>query len=325
LNAYRALSVVLVAVLCAIAYSCGGEGSPPASPLTPTSTTAAGPSPSSDPLPIPIPQPPPGPGPFVGVLIGAGDISTCRNDNDEATARLLDRHAGTIFTLGDNAYEDGTAREYGDCYAPTWGRHLGRTRPTPGNHEYRTPGASGYFGYFGGAAGPGTLGYYSYDMGGLHILSLNSYISASSGSTQYEWLRGDLAANKAATCSAAYWHHPVFSSGEHGNNSTMRAILRLLYENGVELILSGHDHEYERFALQNPDGQADPERGFREFVVGTGGKGLDPFPRIQPNSEVRDSSSYGVLKLTLREAGYDWEFVSAPAGAIRDSGSGVCR
>jgi hypothetical protein len=259
-----------------------------------------------------------------GVLIGAGDISTCKNDNDEVTARLLDRQDGTIFTLGDNVYEDGTAREFRDCYAPTWGRHLARTRPSPGNHEYHTAGASAYFSYFGAAAGPSALGYYSYDVGGWHVLSLNSNISASSGSTQYEWVRGDLAANKAS-CSVAYWHHPVFSSGEHGNNSTMRAILRLLYENGVELVINGHDHEYERFAPQNADGQPDPERGFREFVVGTGGKGLDPFPRIQPNSEVRDSTAYGVLRLTLREAGYDWEFVPVAGSSFRDAGSGACR
>jgi hypothetical protein len=259
----------------------------------------------------------------VGVLVGAGDISTCKNDNDEATARLLDRQDGTIFTTGDNAYENGTEREYRDCYAATWGRHLGRTRPTPGNHEYNTPGGAGYYAYFGSAAGSNGLGYYAYDIGGWHILSLNSNISASTGSMQYEWVRGDLAAN-TTKCSAAYWHHPVFSSGEHGNTSTMRAILRLLFDNGVEVIINGHDHEYERFGLQNPDGQPDPARGFRQFVVGTGGKGLDSFRSVKPTSEVRDSSAFGVLKLTLREAGYDWEFL-AVGGAVRDAGGGVCR
>jgi len=260
----------------------------------------------------------------VGALVGAGDISTCKSTSDEATARLLDQHDGIVFTAGDNAYEDGTAREFQDCYAPAWGRHLGRTRPSPGNHEYRTPGASGYYSYFGTNAGPPGLGYYSYDIGAWHVVSLNSNMSASEGSAQHEWLRADLAANKT-TCAAAYWHHPVFSSGEHGNNSKMRAIWRLLRENGVEVVLNGHDHDYERFGLQNADGQADAERGIRQFVVGTGGKGLDPFVHIQPNSEVRDSSSYGVLKLTLRAAGYDWEFIPVAGGSFRDSGSGGCR
>ena len=260
----------------------------------------------------------------MGVLIGAGDTSACDNGNDEATARLLDRQDGVIFTTGDNVYPRGTAQEFQDCYAPTWGRHLGRTRPSPGNHEYDTPNATGYFGYFGSNAGPSGQGYYSYDVAGWHILSLNSNIPARAGSAQYEWVRADLASNQTA-CAAAYWHHPLFSSGDHGSYSRMRAIWRLLQENGVEVIITGHDHDYERFGLQNADGEADSDRGIRQFVVGTGGRSLDPFKRILPNSEVRDSSTFGVLKLSLRSNGYDWEFIPVAGGRFRDSGSGVCR
>jgi hypothetical protein len=309
----------LIAVaLCVTA--CGGGDPALPSPIAPTSPDdgTSPPPVAIDPDPAPAPPGPP------GILIGAGDIATCANNNDEATARLLDQHDGVVFTAGDNAYDDGSDREFADCYAPTWGRHLARTRPAPGNHEYETPGAAPYFGYFGANAGPSGQGYYSYDAGAWHIISLNSNISAREGSAQYEWLRADLEANPTR-CAAAYWHHTVFSSGEHGNNSRMRSAWRLLQEHGAEIVLSGHDHDYERFGLQNADGQADAARGIRQFVVGTGGKGLDPFERIQPNSEVRDNTAFGVLKLTLRGESYDWEFIPIAGGRFRDMGSGVCR
>jgi len=299
--------------------TCGGKNSPE---LLPSSILATSPT-APDPPSAPPPELPTDPGPVLGVLIGAGDISTCQNNNDEATARVLDRQEGVIFTAGDNVYDDGTSREFADCYAPTWGRHAGRTRPSPGNHDYETASASGYYQFFGANAGAPGVGYYSYDVGAWHVMSLNSNVGASTGSAQYEWLRADLASSKTV-CAVAYWHHPVFSSGEHGNSSKMSAIFRLLYENGVEIVVNGHDHDYERFAPQNPDGQAD-SAGVRQFVVGTGGKGLDPFIRVQPNSEVRDSSSFGVLKLSLRRAGYDWEFIPVAGGGFSDSGSGSCR
>jgi Calcineurin-like phosphoesterase len=270
--------------------------------------------------PIQIAGGPLQPGAVQAVLIGAGDIASCENDNDEATARLLDQMSGTVFNAGDNVYDDGATQQYGDCYEPTWGRHKGRTRPSPGNHEYHTSNASGYFTYFGAAAGPG---YYSYDLGGWHVMSLNSNIPASPGSPQYEWLRNDLDSNRVA-CSAAYWHHPVFSSGDHGNSSHMQAIWQLLYEHGVDVIINGHDHDYERFAPQDPDGRPDPARGIREFVVGTGGKGLRSFKSIRANSEVRDSNTYGVIRLSLRTNGYDWEFVPAAGGSFSDAGTGTC-
>jgi hypothetical protein len=260
----------------------------------------------------------------MGVLIGAGDIASCKNNNDEATARLLDRQDGVVFTTGDNVYEDGTAQEFRDCYGPTWGRHLGRTRPSPGNHEYHTPGAAPYYTYFGSNAGPAGLGYYSYDVAGWHILSLNSSISSGTGSTQYAWVRSDLVANNTA-CAAAYWHHPLFSSGDNGNATQMRAMWRLLQDNGVDVIVTGHDHDYERFAPQNAEGELDPTSGIRQFVVGTGGANLRRFKTIQPNSELRDSTTHGILKLSLRAAGYDWEFIPAAGGAFRDSGAEMCR
>jgi acid phosphatase type 7 len=311
------LRSLLAAALFAGACTAGNESSltEPGAPPPP--------APGVTPPPAPGATPPPAPGPALAVLIGAGDIANCGNSNDEATARLLDQNDGVVFTAGDNAYDDGSVQDFQQCYTPTWGRHLGRTRPSPGNHDYDTSGAAPYYAYFGSNAGPAGLGYYSYDLAGWHIVSLNSNIAAASGSPQYEWLRADLTSNKTA-CAAAYWHHPVFSSGDHGNNSLMRAIWRLLDDNGVDVIINAHDHDYERFGLQNADGLADPARGVRQFVVGTGGKSLRAFKSIQPNSEVRDASTYGVFKLTVRTAGYDWEFIPVAGGSFRDSGTGTC-
>ncbi|HKY54137.1 MAG TPA: DUF4832 domain-containing protein [Anaerolineales bacterium] len=258
------------------------------------------------------------------VFVGAGDISTCgSNNNDEATAKLLDGISGTVFTVGDNAYPDGTAAQFADCYGPTWGRHKNRTRPSPGNHEYHTPGASAYYDYFGAAAGEPGKGYYSYNLGDWHIISLNSEVDYGAGSAQVQWLRADLAAN-SAVCTLAYWHRPRFSSGQHGNSSRAQAFWNVLYEYGVDVVLNGHDHTYERFAPQNPNGQADPNRGIREFVVGTGGAGLYPIPGIQPNSEVRNNTTFGVLKLTLHATSYDWQFVPVAGQSFTDSGTGNC-
>src|SRR3990172_4070962 len=256
------------------------------------------------------------------VFVGAGDIANCSGNNDESTAKLLDVIAGTVFTLGDNVYPDGTAAQFTDCYGPTWGRHKDRTRPSPGNHDYHTAGASGYFGYFGAAAGDPAKGYYSYNLGAWHIISLNSEIGYAAGSAQEQWLRTDLAANNSM-CTLAYWHHPRFSSGQHGNSSRSQAFWQALYDFEADVILNGHDHTYERFAPQNPSGQADP-KGIREFVVGTGGAGLYPFPNIQPNSEVRNNTTHGVLKLTLHTTSYDWQFVPIAGQTFTDSGSANC-
>jgi len=264
------------------------------------------------------------------VFVGAGDIANCGRTQDESTAQLLDGIAGTVFTLGDNAYPDGTLTEFNNCYDPTWGRHKDRTRPSAGNHDYHPAGASGYYTYFGAAASPldnnctsNCKGYYSYNLGAWHIIALNSEISHNAGSAQEQWLRADLAANQSV-CTLAYWHKPRFSSGMHGNIPSVQTFWQALYDYGADVVLSGHDHTYERFAPQNPNGQADSSRGIREFIAGTGGAALYPFPSIQPNSQVRNNNTYGVLKLTLHATSYDWQFVPIAGQTFTDSGSGNC-
>ena len=258
------------------------------------------------------------------VFVGAGDIASCSSTGDEATANLLDNITGTVFTLGDNAYESGTSAEFTNCYNPSWGRHKNRTRPAPGNHDYVTAGAAGYYGYFGSSAGDPTKGYYSYDLGDWHIIALNSSIARNAGSAQEQWLRADLAANTKA-CTLAYWHHPRFSSGfEHGNDTSVQDLWQALYDYNADLILSGHDHDYERFAPQTPTGVADASRGIREFVVGTGGRSHYSLGTLKANSQVFDATSYGVLKLTLGSGGYDWDFAHVAGATFIDAGSGSC-
>jgi hypothetical protein len=260
-------------------------------------------------------------------LVGAGDIASCSSTGDEATADLLAGIEGTVATLGDNAYESGTSAEFSGCYEPSWGRQKARTMPSVGNHEYYTAGASGYFGYFGAAAGDPQQGYYSYPLGSWHVIVLNSNCVAvggcGAGSAQVQWLKDDLGAHPNA-CTLAYFHHPRFSSSTRGNNSAMVPFWEALYEGGAEVVLNGHAHHYERFAPQTPGGQADLERGIRQFVVGTGGKSLNSFGTVQANSEVRFADAFGVIKLTLHPEGYDWQFVTVPSATVTDSGSGSC-
>ena len=273
-----------------------------------------------------VSSPPPSDDP---VIVGAGDIASCSSTGDEATATLLDNIAGTVITLGDNAYSNGTATEYTNCYGPSWGRHLARTRPSPGNHEYNTLNATGYYGYFGSAAGDPTKGYYSYDLGAWHIIVLNSNsscttIGCAAGSAQDTWLRADLAAH-SNVCTLAYWHHPRFNSGaSHGNNTAVANFWDALYLYGADVILNGHEHVYERFAPQTPAAVADPTTGIRQFTVGTGGVSHYTFGTIQPNSEVRNATAYGVLKLTLHATSYDWQFVPVAGATFTDSGTGSC-
>ena len=261
------------------------------------------------------------------VLVGAGDIATCDSTGDEATARLLDGIDGTVFTTGDNAYNQGTAAEFAACYEPSWGRFKARTRPAPGNHEYETPGAAGYFSYFGARAGEPGKGYYSYDLGAWHIIVLNSNCAevggCAVGSPQERWLREDLAARRKV-CTLAYWHHPRFSSGYDPNEPDTGAFWEALYKGGATLVLNGHGHHYERFAPQDPQGRYDPARGIREFIVGTGGGELTPFLATAPNSEVRDNQTFGVLELTLRPTSYDWRFVPVAGKTFSDAGTGAC-
>jgi len=280
-------------------------------------------------VPPPPPPPPPGPPPAPPppgsgvVFVGAGDIAGCSSSDDEATAQLLDAVAGTVFTLGDNAYTSGTAANYADCYDPTWGRHKARTHPSPGNHDYRTSGATGYYDYFATNAGPSGRGYYSYDLGAWHLISLNSNVSMSAGSTQEQWLRADLAANPQ-TCVLAYWHHPRFSSGSHGSSTAPQPLWQALYDFNADVIISGHDHNYQRFAPQTPAGAADPVRGIREFIVGTGGDSHYSFSTPIANTEAYNIDTYGVLKLTLYADSYTWEFIPVAGKTYTDSGSGSC-
>jgi hypothetical protein len=203
----------------------------------------------------------------------------------------------------------------------------------PGNHEYNDPGAAGYFDYFNGSgqvsgpAGDRRGGYYSFDIGSWHVIALNSECEQIGGcaadSPQINWLRADLAAHPVP-CTVALWHRPTFSSGGHTDGGDMRPAWDLLYAANADLILNGHEHFYERFAPQTPDGAADPVRGIREFIAGIGGKSRFGFTDVQPNSQVQDNSLYGVLELTLREGGYDWSARAAPTGGVVDSGSGAC-
>ena len=263
------------------------------------------------------------------VLVGAGDIADCADlSGAEATAKLLDAIPGTVFTAGDNAYPDGTAQQFRDCYGPTWGRHKARTRPAAGNHDFHAGGATPYFDYFGAAAGDPKTGAYSYDLGTWHIIVLNSECEPAGGcgfgSPQEKWLKQDLQAHPAA-CTLAYWHKPLFSSGgKHGNDAEVKAFWQDLYSAHAALILTGHDHDYERFAPQDPEGKADPAHGIREFVVGTGGKNHRGFGKIEPTSEVHNADTFGVLKLTLHAKSYDWEFIAEAGKTFRDSGSGAC-
>ena len=261
------------------------------------------------------------------VLVAAGDIADCSSVGDTATAALVGATAGTVVTLGDNVYGRATAREFANCYGPTWGRFKARTKPSLGNHDYAAPGAGGYFDYFGAAAGPRGKGWYSYEAGGWNVVVLNSNcaeVACGKGSEQERWLRAELAA-QSNQCTVAYFHHPRFSSdARHGNNAAVGPLWEALYDYGADLVLSGHAHDYERFAPQNPAGVADPAFGIRQIVVGTGGRGHYGFGGIKPNSQVRNATALGVLKLTLRPGSYDWSFLPQAGKTFTDSGTGAC-
>lgn len=295
----------------------------PASSPSPAAGTSTSPGAGSG-LPAPTPRPSPTGDP---VLVGAGDIGHCDSTGDEATAALLDGIDGTVFTAGDNAYRTGTADEFRDCYQPSWGRHLGRTRPAAGDNDWDTAGLAGYVGYFGDAArGPGGASWYSYDLGTWHVIVLDSTCAKAGGcdpgSAQGQWLGRELAASDAA-CTLAVIHHPRFSSGEHGDTPAMDAFWRPLYAAGVDVVVSGHDHDYERFAPQDPDGRVDGDRGIRQFVVGTGGAPLRAFNRVAPNSDLRVLIGHGVIAFTLHDGSYEWEFIVADSD-FRDYGVSPC-
>jgi hypothetical protein len=275
-----------------------------------------------------MPTPTPSPPVELSVVLAAGDIAACDSGGDEATAALLDGIEGLVITLGDNVYPDGTAAEFADCYDPSWGRHLHRTRPSAGNHDYQTEAAAAYFAYFGAAAGTPGEGWYAYDSGAWHVVVLNSNCDEVGGcgpnAPQADWLRQDLAAHPVG-CTLAYWHHPRWSSGDqHGSDPRTDVFWRTLHDAGADLALTAHDHLYERFVPMDADGAAASE-GMVEFVVGTGGRSLYEFGTALPTSAVRENLTYGVLKLTLHPDSYDWEFVPASDTGFTDAGSAPCR
>jgi hypothetical protein len=261
------------------------------------------------------------------VLVGAGDITTCFSDTDEATASLLDSLDGAVFVAGDNLHDNAPGASYDACYEPTWGRHRDRTYPALGNHEYDPGSADHYFDYFGARAGPRGLGYHSFTLGGWHIIVLNSnagQVPTARGSAQQQWLRADLAAHRDTRCTLAIFHHPRFYHGTWNKNFNVLAFWLALYEANADVVINGHFHLYERYAPQTPDGAPDPERGIRQFTVGTGGRGHDALVQAAPNVAVRDNTTFGVLKLTFGGGWYAWEFVPVADGTFADSGSAAC-
>lgn len=262
------------------------------------------------------------------ILVGAGDVAQCNYKPASGsvaakTAALIAQIPGTVFVAGDLAYHNGEVEEFTNCYDPTWGRFKARTLPAPGNVDYSSPNAAPYYAYWGTAAGPAGKGYYSVQIGSWRVIALNSHIDTAVGSEQERWLRNELTTHPAH-CTLAFWHHPVFSSGWGGNNPKMRDIFQALYEAGADLVINGHDHVYERFAPQTAQGRADPARGIRQIIVGTGGADPSGFAVVRPNSEVRQASVFGVIKLTLRAEGYAWEFVPIEGQSFRDAGEGKC-
>jgi hypothetical protein len=266
------------------------------------------------------------------ILVGAGDIATGPPGAigpDERTAQLIDKivteNPGrvTVFTAGDNAYEDGTPGDFRHYFEATWGRHKSIMRPVPGNHEYQSEDAAGYFDYFGPGAGDAETGFYAYDLGSWRVYALNSEIEVSAGMFQEQWLREDLAAHAETRCVAAYWHRPRFSRGPHGSAEDIRPLWQALYDFNAELVISGHDHNYQRFAPMTADGALDAARGLRQWVVGTGGRQLNVIDGPIANTEAWNSSTYGVLKLTLHETSYDFEFVPVAGSAFADKGQAI--
>jgi len=314
---FSRLGALSTVVLCMLAlHACGGS--------TPES---------------PTPVPTPAPTPNFPVIIAAGDISCdsatpqlpCKSKetSDLAIAERALRSAVVLLPLGDLQYETGTLTEFNRSYHTTWGRLNDIARPVPGNHEYDTRGAAGYFDYFrqrGVNVGSPTEGWYEHNVGDWHFIALNSNCGAVGGcgtnSPQYRWLQADLAANRRR-CTVAYMHHPFLSSGPNGSTPALRPMMQLLHNNNTEIVLAGHDHSYERFNPITPEDVLDPAKGLRLFVVGTGGRDLYTFNRALPNSHFRYNESYGVLRIVMKEAAYDWEFVNI-AGITVDRGSGVC-
>jgi len=341
-GAARQVSLVLVAFVATFVLLAGGWAvlSRASSRGTPAPTIAerspngsaqgsVGVPPSATPGAPVLPSLTPGPSgeaPSI-VLTGAGDIADCSLAGAEKTSDILLQQQGWFFTAGDNAYADGSRVDYSACYAPTWGRVRDRTiLPAPGNHDWDTKGAQGYLDYFGPVAAPNGVTWYSRDLGAWHVVVLDSECEKVGGcganSPQGRWLTQDLASS-TAHCTLAIWHKPRFSSGEHGNDPDVGPFWEALHQAGAELVINGHDHDYERFAPMDPSGNEQRPAGIREIVVGTGGGDLRQFTHEARNSEFRQAGAWGVLRLTLHPANYDWEFLPAD-GQVADSGSALC-
>ncbi len=263
-------------------------------------------------------------------VIVAGDIAAGTGTSGEAaTARLVEGQRGLVMTAGDNAYQSGTREEFQAYYDPTWGRLLHRTRPTPGNHDVLTPGASGYFDYFGRRAGPDRRGYYGVKVGSWRAYALDSEackteVGCGPGSPQYTWLKKKLAKQRAR-CSMAVWHTPLYSSGSHGDDPRVRPLQRLLWKSGVEIIVNGHDHNYERLAPADPYGRVDRRHGVQQFIVGTGGAPLRGRGDTKAaHSRAFQGHAWGVLRLRLRNGSYAWKFLPVEGETYSDGGERRC-
>ncbi len=304
-------AAILAILVLALSGACDSERQP----VAPATSTASPATPALTPDPRPV-------------LYAVGDIADCTSEGDEAVAALLAGSEAPIAALGDLAYELGTADQFARCFEPAWGPLKARIRPAVGNHDYGRGEADDYYAYFGAAAGPARLGYYSWDYAGWHILVLNSVCDfvpggCGAGSPQYKWLVADLAAHPAA-CTLAYYHHPRFTSGIHGDTEAMAALWEALVAAGVDLALAGHDHHYERLAPLDASGKRDDTGGIRSFIVGTGGGRLFPVLRIHPASEVREVRTFGALELRLGATDYSWRFLPIAGKTFTDSGAGTC-
>ena len=275
------------------------------------------------------------------VMIGAGDIAVCDRNRDELTARLVDsllrvedsaKKQSVVVTIGDNAYPSGSRgveRDFPRCFSPSWGkgRIMERIHPSPGNHDYDSGSLQPYLNYFGARVGPNGGSYYSFDVGDWHVVSLDSELfylhdGHVKRDAQLNWLRNDLR-NSRKECTLAYFHRPRFSSGKYGDNPMMKPLWDLLYAAKADVVLNGHEHHYERFSAQNPDGVADPKNGIVEFIVGTGGAVLRNVDRVEDNSAAQIRGRYGVLKLTLGKGEYQNAFIGVD-GRVWDVGGGRC-
>jgi alkaline phosphatase len=322
--------IAAVLLLALLATACVRT---PATPLpasaSPVATVAASASAQASVPPSATPEPTVTPAPEPAVLLAAGDVADCELQGVGLTTELLvellaDHPEATIAVLGDVVYPSATAERFDSCYDPTWGQFVERTRPAIGNHDMDADAGAHYYATFGEAAGSAGEGWYSYELGEWHVVVLNANcdrISCEVGSLQHAWLVEDLAQSDAE-CTLAYWHHPRFTSGPHGDDPRVGPFWTALVDAGADVVLAGHDHHYERFAPMNPDGALDPD-GIRQFIAGTGGGVIRPTIRVAPGSEAIVDDQWGVLRLELSSESYAWSFLTVQ-GAERDAGSGLC-